>query len=70
MSSGCRSAFLVGLLLVTNLGAAKGTELRVCNDPNNLPFSNARLEGFENKIVKLIARQLQANVQYTWWAER
>jgi mxaJ protein len=70
MSSGCRSAFLIGVILVANLGAAKGNELRVCNDPNNLPFSNARLEGFENKIVELIARQLQASVQYTWWAER
>ena len=44
--------------------------LRVCADPNNLPFSNRRREGFENKIVELIARDLHATVRYTWWAQR
>ncbi len=36
------------------------TRLRVCADPNNLPFSNDRLEGFENKIAALVARELHA----------
>jgi mxaJ protein len=44
--------------------------LRVCADPNNLPFSNERQEGFENKIAALIARELHADVEYTWWAQR
>jgi mxaJ protein len=44
--------------------------LRVCADPNNLPFSNRRREGFENKIVELVARELHATVRYTWWAQR
>jgi mxaJ protein len=44
--------------------------LRVCADPNNLPFSNQRLEGFENRIAELIAREMGATVQYTWWAQR
>jgi mxaJ protein len=44
--------------------------LRVAADPNNLPFSNERGEGFENKIVELIAGELGATVQYTWWAQR
>ena len=44
--------------------------LRVCSDPNNLPFSNVRLEGFENKLASLIARDLHADVKYTWWAQR
>jgi mxaJ protein len=44
--------------------------LRVCADPNNLPFSNDRLEGFENKLATLIARELGATVRYTWWAQR
>ncbi len=46
------------------------TALRVCADPNNLPFSNDRLEGFENKIASLVARELNLEVQYTWWAQR
>jgi mxaJ protein len=45
-------------------------ELRVCADPNNLPFSNAAGEGFENRIVELLARDLGAQVRYTWWAQR
>ena len=44
--------------------------LRVCADPNNLPFSNARGEGFENKLAALLARELGATLEYTWWAQR
>src|SRR5215208_2076380 len=44
--------------------------LRVCADPNNLPFSNQRLEGFENKIAAIIAREMKLPVEYTWWAQR
>jgi mxaJ protein len=45
-------------------------QLRVCADPNNLPFSNERLEGFENKLAELIAHELKATLTYTWWAQR
>ena len=44
--------------------------LRVCADPNNLPFSNQRGEGFENKIAELLAHDLGERVEYTWWAQR
>jgi quinoprotein dehydrogenase-associated probable ABC transporter substrate-binding protein len=44
--------------------------LKVCADPNNLPFSNRRGEGFENKLAELIAKDLDAKVEYTWWAQR
>ena len=44
--------------------------LRVCADPNNLPFSNEREEGFENRIAELVARELKATPRYTWWAQR
>jgi mxaJ protein len=44
--------------------------LRVCADPNNLPFSNQREQGFENRLARLIARELHADLEYTWWAER
>jgi mxaJ protein len=45
-------------------------KLRVCADPNNLPFSNERGEGFENKLAQLIARDWNAQVEYVWWAQR
>ncbi|MGF9757956.1 substrate-binding domain-containing protein [Microvirga sp. 0TCS3.31] len=51
-------------------GAVQARELRVCADPNNLPFSNEAEEGFENKLVSLIAEELGAQVHYTWWAQR
>lgn len=44
--------------------------LRVCADPNNLPFSNERRQGFENRIAELLARDLHAKLEYTWWAQR
>ena len=44
--------------------------IRVCADPNNLPFSNQQLEGFENKIAALVGEQLDARVEYVWWAQR
>jgi len=54
-------------------GSAEATltrELRVCADPNNLPFSNRKLEGFENRIAELVARDMNARVSYTWWPQR
>jgi len=44
--------------------------LRVCADPNNLPFSNQSGEGFENKLAELLAQDLGERVEYTWWAQR
>ena len=44
--------------------------LRVCADPNNLPFSNEKQEGFENRIAEIVARDIGAQVQYTWWPQR
>ncbi len=44
--------------------------LRVTADPNNLPFSNERREGFENKLAELIAQELGAELQYSWRAQR
>lgn len=44
--------------------------LRVCADPNNLPFSNSSGQGFENRIAQLVARDLHEKVEYTWWAQR
>lgn len=44
--------------------------LRVCADPNNLPFSNRALEGFENRIADLLAREMGASVEYAWRPQR
>jgi mxaJ protein len=44
--------------------------LFVCADPNNLPFSNQRGEGFENRLVGILAADLKVSVQWVWWAQR
>jgi len=54
----------------TGADSASLHALRVCADPNNLPFSNARGEGFENRIASLVAKELGVPVSYTWWAQR
>jgi quinoprotein dehydrogenase-associated probable ABC transporter substrate-binding protein len=43
--------------------------LRVCADPNNLPFSNERGEGFENKLVELLAEKLHKTLAYAWYPQ-
>src|SRR5690349_11913844 len=45
-------------------------KIRVCADPNNLPFSNEAGEGFENRIAALLARDLGVPLEYRWWAQR
>src|SRR5215510_14238685 len=47
--------------------AEDAKQLRVCGDPNNLPFSNEKLEGIENKIADVVAKDLGLKLVYTWW---
>lgn len=65
---------LLALLLAADMprvsAAHRPIALRVCADPNNLPFSNERGEGFENRLATLIAGELGRRVEYTWWAQR
>jgi mxaJ protein len=63
---------LAGIAIALSLACtpAAARTLRVCADPNNLPFSDAARHGFENRIVELIARELDAQVEYVWWAQR
>jgi mxaJ protein len=68
------SRFLSATLIVASLPLVfvAGAErvLRVCADPNNLPFSNAREQGFENRIARLVAGAMGARLDYTWHAQR
>ncbi|MGA7808679.1 substrate-binding domain-containing protein [Bradyrhizobium sp.] len=43
--------------------------LRVCADPRNLPFSNEKGEGFENKLAELFAAKLQKKLDYMYFPE-
>jgi len=65
-------ALVAGALAACGASArtAPPRTLRVCADPNNLPFSNSNREGFENQLADLVAGELHATVEYTWWAQR
>src|SRR5512140_590285 len=66
----CSIGFIFMLMLMRDTGAQPNRVLRVCADPNNLPFSSRRTPGFENEIAAVLARELGANLAYTWWAQR
>jgi mxaJ protein len=51
-------------------GAIRPPALRVCADPNNLPFSNRAQQGFENRLAEMLAADLNTTVSYTWWPQR
>lgn len=76
--SGCGRALVAAVALALAPCAAQqqgppaGEDrvLRVCEDPNNLPFSNRAGEGFENKLAELLARDLGWKLEYTWFPQR
>jgi mxaJ protein len=79
MSSRSPEALILVLILAalaftvlgcTAEGQAPERLLKVCADPNNLPFTNQKLQGFENELADLVARDLHATVRYTWWPQR
>ncbi|MEW8072085.1 MAG: substrate-binding domain-containing protein [Candidatus Thiodiazotropha sp.] len=53
----------------TTFEARNKEYLTVCGDPNHMPFSNKKLEGFENRIAKLIADDLNRTLRYHWWPQ-
>jgi mxaJ protein len=66
-----RSHSLVALLLLlSGLSALSQTPLRVCADPDNLPFSSASRAGFDNRIAELLGRDLNRPVAFVWARSR
>jgi quinoprotein dehydrogenase-associated probable ABC transporter substrate-binding protein len=71
-----QSLRVAGLLLIAAGPAVAQTgevidrsELKVCADPNNLPFSDEKKEGFENKIAEVIGAELGLKVDYAWFPQ-
>jgi mxaJ protein len=64
-------SLLLGLgLLGPCVSAAEPARLRVCADPNNLPFSDRQRRGFENELASLLAKDTAKRLDYIWWAQR
>src|ERR1700754_2580290 len=71
---GGAAGFLLGTLLLATAASATDhpeavdrSAFRVCADPANLPFSNDKGEGLENKIAELLAAKLAVPLKYTWY---
>src|SRR6202030_1264334 len=65
---------LGGILLGGPAGAQTSdtvdrSELKVCADPTNLPYSDEKKEGFENKIAELMGGELGLKVDYAWFPQ-
>ena len=65
-----RGGLAASVLLAAGALGADGIPLTVCADPNDLPFSNAAEQGFENRIAQLIAADLHHPLRYVWWSQR
>jgi quinoprotein dehydrogenase-associated probable ABC transporter substrate-binding protein len=68
-----KPVFILGLLAAAFAATHASAEtpaalksLRVCADPGNMPLSNQKGEGFENKIAEVLAKALGTSVQYYW----
>ena len=62
-----RTVLMAGLLAAS--ATAVGADLRsltICADPGNMPLSNEKGEGFENKIAEIIGKDLGTGVHYYW----
>jgi mxaJ protein len=51
-------------------GPLEPGRVRVCADPDNLPSSNDKREGYENKLAILIAQELKSKLDYVWYPTR
>jgi mxaJ protein len=58
----------LSLLLVSTAAAA--ADLRVCAEPDNLPFSHQNQSGFENRIARILADDLALDLRYEWQPQR
>ena len=58
------------LLIMSSCRETRAAALRVCADPDNLPYSNDHRVGFENRIAQLVADEMEARVEYVWWPQR
>lgn len=68
-----RNTILLLVVVIATAAIANADEspaFRVCSDPNNLPFSAETLDGLENKIAEIWARESNLPLEYTWFPQR
>lgn len=57
---------IVLVVLATTSRSVSAQELRVCADPDNMPFSDSQKRGFENAVAEIIAKDLHQQLVYVW----
>jgi len=65
-----RAAFFLLAAIVAGASIAQPAALRVCADPDNLPYSHEDGSGFENRIAQLVADDFGVPLQYAWLPDR
>jgi quinoprotein dehydrogenase-associated probable ABC transporter substrate-binding protein len=70
MSSAIKLLALLTAALAASVEAAAPPVLRICADPNNMPYSNELEQGFENELARMIAKDLGMVPSYTWLPQR
>lgn len=63
------STIFSGVTGISSMTGFAATELNVCAGENEMPFSNAKLEGFENSIAELVGKSLNRKVNYVFWKD-
>src|SRR5436305_12072873 len=66
----CSRFLKVVLLVCTVAPISSAAPLRVCADPDNLPFSDRAGTGFENRIAVMIAKDLKRTPKFVWARSR
>ncbi len=69
-----RTAIFWTAILAASAGVANAAEspaetvpLRVCADPGNMPLSNNKGEGFQNKVAEILAKGMGVPLEYYWY---
>src|SRR5437763_688900 len=57
---------IAAIWFASSLALAEAPPLKVCADPDNLPYSNRSQQGFENRIADLLAQDLHRKLEYRW----
>jgi quinoprotein dehydrogenase-associated probable ABC transporter substrate-binding protein len=70
MSSAIRALLFLTIAVTANVTAAAPSILRICADPNDLPYSNVQEQGFENELARMITKDLGMVPSYTWMPQR
>ncbi|MBV8477285.1 MAG: quinoprotein dehydrogenase-associated putative ABC transporter substrate-binding protein [Acidobacteria bacterium] len=61
-----RKGLWAATIAIALSGLCSARELRVCADPDNLPFSNRQERGFENRLAQLVSGELNLHLTYEW----